>query len=92
MADLPLAVAEALAYVGTERPLLPGKTAEESALILIAAYLKKDVYPGTFAKLEHQCRLHEKTAQVIQQKRLTSTKPSDYDALVAQFDDASTLM
>ena len=83
---LPLNIAEALAYVGTERPLLPGKTPEESALVMISAYLKKDLFPKRFAELEHLCSLHEKTADVIQQKRLNGSKPSDYDSVISQFD------
>jgi hypothetical protein len=86
MSTLPLAVAEALAYVGTERPLLPGKTHEESALIMISAHLRKELFPQRFSDLEHLSQLHETTAQVIQQKRLTGSKPSDYDTLINKFD------
>ncbi len=84
--QLPLQIAEALAYVGTERPLLPGKTPEESALIMIAAYLNKDKFPLKFAELEHLCSLHEETADAIQQKRTTGSKSSDYDQIIAEFD------
>ena len=63
-------LAEALAFVGTMRPALPGKTAEQSALKLIAAYLRAH-HPDLKSGSEHleylieRCKLVEKCTEIM---------------------------
>ena len=80
-------IAEALAYAGTERPLLLGESPSKSALKALSAYIKshnpKASYKShSFEKLETLIQLPERTKQLINHRRAFGTKLADYETCI----------
>ena len=81
------ALAEALTYVGVERPVLPGMSPKASALKVIAAYLKahnpvSSIGACQFAQLQELCRVSEKCKELIEHRRRFGTQLADYESCV----------
>ena len=81
-------IAEGLAYVGTERPLIPGKSPRESALKVLAAYIrtnnpKAQVKSHSLEQLETQVNLPERCKQVINHRRAFGNMLSDYETCLS---------
>ena len=77
-------IAECLALVGVERPLIPGISAKNSALKFMSAYLRSKLSHTTtpaneFDNLQRWCELPTRCAEVINHRRVFGTKLVDYD-------------
>ena len=78
-------LAEGIAFVGIERPLFPGQTAEQSALRLLAAYLKahNPVEPRSTMKLQkllRLCSLPERVKVLENYKKAYGIELADYQS------------
>ena len=81
-------LAEGIAFVGIERPLLPGKSPKQSAQLLLAAYLKahnpvSKVGSHHLERLQHLCDLPERCLELINHKEAFGTELADYETCLS---------
>ena len=77
-------LAEGLAFVGLERPLLSKSTPKRSALLMLSAYLRahnpdSSVGSHRLKEIQQKCELTEKCKQLIEHKHQFGTELGDYE-------------